>query len=124
MDGSRHTPTKSTAEIGFATLAGRARAMLQEADIPNELRNTLMSEAVTTATHLNGLIPQDIDGVGKTRFEHQFGKNPPFARALRTWGEAGTVTIKSRTFQPKERGRGVTFVMISTPLAYIECMTH
>jgi hypothetical protein len=71
-----------------------------------------MPEAVTTATHLDGLIPQDIDSVVKTRFEHQFGANLPFARDLRTWGEAETVTIKSRTFQPKERARGVFCVMI------------
>jgi hypothetical protein len=73
----------SPAEVGFVTLSGRARAMLQQANIPNELRKTLMPEAVKTATHLDGLIPQDIDGVVKTRFEHQFGENPPFARSLR-----------------------------------------
>jgi hypothetical protein len=38
--------------------------------------------------------------------------NPPFARFLKTWGEAGIVTIKSRNFLPKEMARGITCMMI------------
>jgi hypothetical protein len=48
----------------------------------------------------------------KTEYEHHLGVNPPFARALRTWGEAGTVTIQSRTFQPKDKARGVSCLLI------------
>jgi hypothetical protein len=85
---ARDTPKQNfPAEIGFATLLGRARAMLQKANIP--------TEAVKTATHLDGLIPQEIDGVVKTRFEHEFGANPPFAKALRTWGEVGTKIVET-----------------------------
>jgi hypothetical protein len=44
---ARDTPKQnSPAEVGFVTLSGRARAMLQQANIPNELRKTLMPEAV------------------------------------------------------------------------------
>jgi hypothetical protein len=71
-----------------------------------------MPEVVKTATHLDGLFPQDTDGVVKTRFEHHFGENSPFAKAPRIWGEAGTVTIKSRTFQPKEKARGVACLLL------------
>jgi hypothetical protein len=82
---ARDTPQQnSPTEVGLATLSGRARAMLQQANIPTELRKTMMPEAVKTATHSDGLILQEIDGVVKTRFEHQFGANPPFARVLRT----------------------------------------
>jgi hypothetical protein len=106
-------PNKSPQrEVSFVTLVGRARAMLQQGNVPDALRKTMMHEAVKAATYLDGLIPVEIDGVEKTRFEHQFGANSPFARALKTWGEAGTVTIKSRTFQPTERARGVTCVNI------------
>jgi hypothetical protein len=110
---ARDTPQQnSPAEVAFATLAGRARAMMEDANVPDNLRFFLMPEAVKTATYLDNLIPIEIDGVLRTRFQHHFGVNPPFAKSLRTWGEAGTVTIKSRKFQPKEKGRGVTCMMI------------
>jgi hypothetical protein len=110
---ARDTPQQnSPVEVGFSTLSGRARAMLQEANVPKKMRKLLMPEAVKTATHLDGLIPVEINGVLKTKYEHHLGVNPPFARALRTWGEAGTVTIKSRTFQPKDKARGVTCLLI------------
>jgi hypothetical protein len=72
----------------------------------------LMVAAVKTATLLDGLIPIEIDGIVKTRYEHQFGSLPPFAQALCTCGEADTVTIKSRTHQPKEKRRGITCMMV------------
>jgi hypothetical protein len=71
-----------------------------------------MIEAVKTANLLDGLIPIEIDGAVKTRYEHQFGSLPPFAQTVHTFGEAGTVTIKSRTFQPKEKERGITCMMV------------
>jgi hypothetical protein len=64
------------------------------------------AEAVKTATHLDGLIPVKINGVLKIKYERHFGINPPFARALMTWGEAGTVIIKSRTFHPNDKAGG------------------
>jgi hypothetical protein len=111
---ARDTPQQnSPAEVGFSTIGGRARSMLQDANVPEALRKLLMVAAVKTATLLDGLIPVAIDGEVKTRYEHQFGSFPPFAQALRTFGEAGTVTIiKSRTFQPKEKGRGITCIMV------------
>jgi hypothetical protein len=79
--------------------------MLQQANIPNDLRKTLMPEAVTTVTHLDGLIPQDIDGEVTTRFEHQFGENTPFDKSLRIWEEAGAVTPSS----PEHFSRKIRF---------------
>jgi hypothetical protein len=110
---ARDTPQQnSPAEVGFSTLGGRARSMLQDANVPEALRKVLMVAAVKTATLLDGLIPVEINGIVKTRYENQFGSLPPFAQALRTCGEAGTVTIKSRTHQPKEKGRGLTCMMV------------
>jgi hypothetical protein len=102
----------SPVEAGVSTLGGRARSMLQDANVPEALRKVLIVAAVKTATFLDGLIPIEIDGIVKTRYEHQFGSLPPFAQALRTFGEAGTVNIESRTFQPKEKGRGITCMMV------------
>jgi hypothetical protein len=86
--------------------------MLQDANVPKDRRKLLMPEAIKTATYLDGLIPVEINGVLKMKYEHHLGVNPPFARALRTWGETGTVTIKSRTSQPKYKARGVTCLSI------------
>jgi hypothetical protein len=79
---ARDTPQQnSPVEVAFSTLSGRARAMLNDANIPKELRKVLMPEASKTATYLDGLIPLEIDGVVKTRYDHQLGSNPPFARS-------------------------------------------
>jgi hypothetical protein len=58
-----------------------------------------MPGAVKTAAYWDGLIPQEVDGVEKTRFEHMI------------WVETDPDTIKSRSFQPKERPRGVTCLL-------------
>jgi hypothetical protein len=66
---ARDTPQQnSPVEVGFRTLSGRARAMLQEANMPEDMRKLLMPEAVKTATHLDGLIPVEINGVLKTKY--------------------------------------------------------
>jgi hypothetical protein len=117
---ARDTPQQnSPAGVGFATIAGRARSMLQDANIPSGLRKCLMLEAVKTATHLDGLVPVDVSVVCSRRHSCiNLGAAPPFTRALRTWGEAGTVTLKSRNFQPKEKGRGVTCIMVGYSLKH------
>jgi hypothetical protein len=66
------------------------------ANVPESVRYRIHSEAFRTATLLDGLVPIEIDGITKTRYEHWSDKgNPKFADHLRTWGEAGTVTLKS-----------------------------
>lgn len=40
-----------------------------------------------------------------TRYEHEFDQNPEFSKNLRSWREAGTVTLKSK-MQPKVKERG------------------
>jgi hypothetical protein len=46
----------SPVEVAFATLAGRSRAMLQDANIPKELRKIPMPQATKTATYMDGLM--------------------------------------------------------------------
>jgi hypothetical protein len=47
---ARNAPQQnSPAEVGFTTMSGRARAMLEDANIPENLRLLLMPEAVRTA---------------------------------------------------------------------------
>lgn len=102
---ARATPQQnSLAEVSFATIANRGRAMMARAHVSEKIRYRIYSEAFKTATLLDGLIPIELDGTVKTRYEHWCGKIPTFAEHLRTWGEAGTVTIKSKmTAKVKDR---------------------
>ena len=103
---ARDTPQQnSLAEVGFATLANRGRAMMHRANLPMMDRYRLAHEAFQCATHLDGLTVVEINGVRKTRYEHFVGQNPMFAKHLRTWGEAGTVKIKTST-SPKLNDKG------------------
>ena len=57
----------------------------------------------------------DIDGTKDTRYTHFAGKNPKFAQHLRTWGKAGTVTLKSKA-TPKLADRGMHCMSIGYAL--------
>jgi hypothetical protein len=100
-------------EVGFATLGGRARAMMSHANIPKHLKHLLLPDAVLTATLLDNLIPIEINGKLATKYVHHAGKDDAaFVHNLRTWGEAGTVTIKNRIMHPKSADRAVTCMFI------------
>lgn len=108
----RNTPQRNhLAELGFASLANKGRAMMVDANVPLETRYKLFREAFGTATKLDALVVVEIDGVKATRYKHFFGVNPDYAAHLRTWGEAGTVTVKSK-FTPKVNDRGVQCMFI------------
>jgi hypothetical protein len=110
---ARDTPQQnSRVEVGFATIAGRARALMAAANIPKDKRIIYMSEAIRHATDLDGLIPVEIEDVTKSRYSHFFEKDPSWIRSMHTWGEAGTVTLKNRKFHPKETDRGKTCIFI------------
>jgi hypothetical protein len=94
----RDTPQRNhLAELGFATLYNKGRAMMIKANLPKNVRYLLYKEAFKTATMLDGLVVVEIDGIKKTRYEHFFGKNPKFTGHLRYFGEAGTVKTKTKT---------------------------
>jgi len=113
---ARDTPQQnSLAEVGFATIANRGRAILHHANIPYSIRPRVWTEAFKTATLLDGLLPIEIDGKAATKYEHWCGKNPEFANHLRTWGEAGTVKTKTDT-TPKLADRGVQCMFVGYAL--------
>ncbi len=105
------------AEVGFYVILNRARAMMHHANIPVRLRYRLWREAVKTATLMDGLVVVKFKGKEKTRYEHIFGSVPGFAKKgiLKTWGEAGTVTIKTDT-HPKLLDRGVHCLFVGYSL--------
>ena len=104
---ARDTPQQnSIAEVGFATIANWGRSMMHQANLPMALRYIISHEVFNCATQLDGLVLVTINRVTKTRYEHWVGKNPAFSKYLRTWGEAGTVKIKTKT-SPKLKDKGV-----------------
>jgi hypothetical protein len=64
------------AELGFATLANRGRALMYHANVPLIVCYKIFKEAFTTATKLDGFTPVTIDGKTATRYVHFFGSNP------------------------------------------------
>ena len=113
---ARATPQQnSLSEVSFATVANRGRALMARANIPMAIRYRIYSEAFKTATLLDGLVTIDLDGVTATRYEHWCGKNPEFAKNLRTWGEAGTVTVKTK-MTPKVKDRGIQCMFVGYAL--------
>jgi hypothetical protein len=71
----------------------------------------IYSEAFKMATLLDGLVAIKLDGVTAMQYEHWCGKNPEFGKNLRTWGEAGTITVKTKiTSKVKDRGIQCMFV--------------
>jgi hypothetical protein len=110
-------------EIGFPTIRKQATALMNEANIPKAKRYKVWYKAYGTATKLDGLVPAEINGKTQTRDEHFYGKNPAFAKHLRTWGEAGVVKLKEKT-QPKLDNHGKTLVIqIITQEIRMRCWT-
>lgn len=72
---------------------------MARAYIPENIWYHIYSEAFTTTTLLDGLIPIDLDGITKPQVKHWSGGMPAYVQHLCTWGEAGTVTIKSTMHQ-------------------------
>ena len=85
--------------------------MMTAANIPLEWKHVVGQKAFETALLLNGLVPIEIDGQIKPRVEHWSGSIPAFASNLRTWGEAGTVKIKSK-MTPKMSDHGITCMFV------------
>jgi hypothetical protein len=113
---ARDTPQQNhLAEVGFATLANKGRAIMYHANVPLKTRYKLFTEAFKTATLLDALVVVDIDGVKKSRVEHWSGKRPSYAENLRTWGEAGTVKLKTLA-TPKIADRGVQCMFVGYAL--------
>jgi hypothetical protein len=106
----------SIAEVGFFTIMNWTCAMMHQAHIPIKERHKIWKEAVKTATLLDGLVMVNNEkGEKKTSFEHLNKKLTKFASNLRTWGEAGTVKIKTgSSTKIQDRGVHCVFVGYST----------
>ena len=109
---ARDTPQQNhLAELGFAVLANRGRALMTRANVPMHYQFKLFKEAFKTATLLDALLIVEIDGEKKSRVEHWSGNKPEYALNLCTWGEAGTVKLKTQmTSKLEDRGVQCMFI--------------
>jgi hypothetical protein len=104
---ARDTPQQNhLAELAFAALANRGRAVMHYANVPLLVRYMIWREAFKKTVTLLDLMSIDVGGVIDTRCVHWGGKNPAFAKHLKTWGEAGSVKLKIKA-TPKVIDRGV-----------------
>ncbi len=89
------TPQQNSyAELAFTVIAAKTQAIMNAAQIPKSEQFKLWSEAATTVTALDNLIPVTWNGKTLTRYEHAGHKIPKFVKHLRTFGEAGIVKDK------------------------------
>uniref|UniRef100_A0A7S2KWV0 Integrase catalytic domain-containing protein n=1 Tax=Leptocylindrus danicus TaxID=163516 RepID=A0A7S2KWV0_9STRA len=113
---ARGTPQQnSLAEVLFKTIMNKGRALMNAANLLEKMRYKLFMDAIKTATLLNGMMVVELEGEVKTRFEHYLGKLPNSTKYLRTWGEAGTVKIKTDT-SPKLNDKGVQCMFVGYDL--------
>ena len=82
---------------------------MNAAQIPEIMRFKLWAETVMTATNLNNLVVETVNGVAKTCWEHAGYELPKWCRSLWTFGKAGTVKDGKRG---KVLDRGVTMMFI------------
>ena len=107
---ARKTPQQNSyAELAFTVIAAKTRAVMNAAQIPKSERFKMWSEAATTVTALDNLIPVTFNGETKTRYEHAGYEIPKFAKYLRTFGEAGIVKNGK---DGKVGDRGITMVFV------------
>lgn len=78
-------------ERAFATLMGRARAMMNQAGFPKIKREQLWPEAAWTATKLENILVSE----GSHSFKKFYGTDLGYVKHLRVFGEIGVTMIPS-----------------------------
>jgi len=101
-------------ERKFATLYGRVRAMLNGAKLTSVLRKGLWTECASTATKNECLMLEH--GQEKPRHTRFYGKDAPYGRMLKNFGEMGVVFDHGKkTIRPKLDNRGRHCVFVGYP---------
>jgi hypothetical protein len=99
------------AELVFASLGNKRRALMVRANILLKSRYLLFREAFKTATDLDSLVITTVGTKKATIHDHFYGCNPKCMKFLRMWGEAGTVNVKTDTM-PKIADRGLLCMFV------------
>jgi hypothetical protein len=92
-------------------MGSRGRAVMSAANVPVAERYLVFREAFTYVTHTDGLGIATLNCKAQTQYEHFGVPLPNFVAFLREWGEAGTVTMKTKT-TPKLHDQGVICMFV------------
>jgi hypothetical protein len=104
-------PRNHLADVGFATIAGRGRAMMSATKFPKCYCENFWTKAIQTATYLDGLTVVEFEGKKLTCFEDWEGQLPRFVNNLRKRGEIGIVKLHTnKTTKIYHRGKPCMFV--------------
>jgi hypothetical protein len=95
----------------LASIANKSRAPMSAENVPTKIRYKVWVKAFQHATDMDGLIVTTIEGKTATRYEHWCGRLPKWVKHLRTWGESGTVKVKTDT-TPKIVDRGIQCMFV------------
>jgi hypothetical protein len=85
--------------------------MMVQANVPQDISYRVFWETYKTAALQGGYTVITIGDKTDTRHVHWSGSNPKCTDHLRTWGEAGTVKIKTKT-SPKLNDHGVQCMLV------------
>jgi hypothetical protein len=108
---ARNTPQQNhLAEIGIYIICCRGQALMSRANSPKKYRYRMFWLATETACVLDWLTVFTIDGVMAMKIKHISNSIPAFVNHLRTFGEAGVVTIVG-TIKKKVDMRGLLCLM-------------
>ena len=80
------------AKCGFSDIAGKVRVMMVKAKLPEEIKYKLCKEHFSCAMYLSNLAVVTLNGMTATRYKHFIEAKPCFAKHLRIWREASTVS--------------------------------
>ena len=67
-------------ELGFKDIAGKARAMMVQVNLPEEIMSKLYKECFSCATYLSNLAVVMLNGKTATRYEHFHEAKPHYAK--------------------------------------------
>jgi hypothetical protein len=110
---ARDTPQQnSSAELGIWHTVLKAKTLMRAANVPKKFRYFLFPDAVKTAAKLDALHLTMYMGIEKSRHEHFYGNLPSYVNHLRTWGEVGTVKLRTTTDSKLKDLSGAVCVMI------------
>ena len=90
----KSTPQRNQlVELGLEDIAGKARAMMVQANLPEEMKYKLWKECFNCAMYFSNLAVVTLNGKAANRYEHFYKAKPCYAKHLRKWGEVGTVSM-------------------------------
>ena len=81
------------AKLGVPDVAGKARAMMIQTNLPKEIKYKLHKECFNCAKYLSNLAVVALNRKAATRYEHFHDAQPHYAKHLRIWGESGMVSM-------------------------------